>query len=95
MENLNNDYDSDLINDLISKLESNDFPVREKATFELSQIPLLDREEIKLKLDGFTLEQKTRLQRVLKENSREKFIKLLIVMNESICLLYTSPSPRD
>ena len=84
LENLNNDYDSDLINDLISKLESNDFPVREKATFELSQIPLLDREEIKLKLDGFTLEQKTRLQRVLKENSREKFIKLLIVMNESI-----------
>ena len=65
LENLNNDYDSDLINDLIIKLESNDFPVREKATFELSQIPLLDREEIKLKLDGFSLEQKTRLQSCL------------------------------
>ena len=84
LKNLNNDYDADLINDLISKLESNDFGVREKATFELSQIPLLDREEIQLKLDGFSLEQKTRLQRVLKENSHEKFIKLLIVMNESI-----------
>ena len=84
LKNLNNDYDADLINDLIRKLESNDFAVREKATFELSQIPLLDREAIKLKLDGFSLEQKTRLQRVLKENSHEKFIKLLIVMNESI-----------
>ena len=84
LKNLNNDYDADLINDLISKLESNDFGVREKATFDLSQIPLLDREEIQLKLDGFSLEQKTRLQRVLKENSHEKFIKLLIVMNESI-----------
>ena len=84
LKNLNNDYDADLINDLIRKLESNDFAVREKATFELSQIPLLDREEIKLKLDGFSLEQKTRLQRVLKENSHEKFIRLLIVMNESI-----------
>lgn len=84
LKNLNNDYDADLINDLIRKLESNDFAVREKATFELSQIPLLDREAIKLKLDGFSLEQKTRLQRVLKENSHEKFIRLLIVMNESI-----------
>ena len=84
LKNLNNDYDADLINELISKLESNDFGVMEKATFELSQIPLLDREEIQLKLDGFSLEQKTRLQRVLKENSHEKFIKLLIVMNESI-----------
>ena len=84
LKNLNNDYDSDLINDLIRKLESNDFAVREKATFELSKIPLLDREAIKLKLDGFSLEQKTRLQRVLKENSHEKFIRLLIVMNESI-----------
>ena len=84
LKNLNNDYDSDLINDLIRKLESNDFAVREKATFELSQIPLLDREAIKLKLDDFSLEQKTRLQRVLKENSHEKFIRLLIVMNESI-----------
>ena len=84
LKNLNNDYDADLINDLIRKLESNDFAVREKATFELSQVPLLDREAIKLKLDGFSLEQKTRLQRVLKENSHEKFIRLLIVMNESI-----------
>ena len=84
LKNLNNDYDADLINDLIRKLESNDFAVREKATFELSQIPLLDREAIKLKLDGFSLEQKTRLKRVLKENSHEKFIRLLIVMNESI-----------
>ena len=84
LKNLNNDYDADLINDLIRKLESNDFAVREKATFELSQIPLLDREAIKLKLDGFSLEQRTRLQRVLKENSHEKFIRLLIVMNESI-----------
>ena len=84
LKNLNDDYDADLINDLIRKLESNDFAVREKATFELSQIPLLDREAIKLKLDGFSLEQKTRLQRVLKENSHEKFIRLLIVMNESI-----------
>ena len=84
LKNLNNDYDSDLINDLIRKLESNDFAVREKATFELSKIPLLDREAIQLKLDGFSLEQKTRLQRVLKENSHEKFIRLLIVMNESI-----------
>lgn len=84
LKNLNNDYDADLINDLIRKLESNDFAVREKATFELSQIPLLDREAIKLKLDSFSLEQKTRLQRVLKENSHEKFIRLLIVMNESI-----------
>ena len=84
LKKLNNDYDADLINDLIRKLESNDFAVREKATFELSQIPLLDREAIKLKLDGFSLEQKTRLQRVLKENSHEKFIRLLIVMNESI-----------
>ena len=84
LKNLNNDYDSDLINDLIRKLESNDFAVREKATFELSKIPLLDREAIKLKLDSFSLEQKTRLQRVLKENSHEKFIRLLIVMNESI-----------
>lgn len=84
LKNLNDDYDADLINDLIRKLESNDFAVREKATFELSQFPLLDREAIKLKLDGFSLEQKTRLQRVLKENSHEKFIRLLIVMNESI-----------
>ena len=84
LKNLNNDYDADLINDFIRKLESNDFAVREKATFELSQIPLLDREAIKLKLDGFSLEQKTRLQRVLKENSHEKFIRLLIVMNKSI-----------
>ena len=84
LKNLNDDYDADLINDLIRKLESNDFALREKATFELSQIPLLDREAIKLKLDGFSLEQKTRLQRVLKENSHEKFIRLLIVMNESI-----------
>ena len=84
LKNLNDDYDADLINDLIRKLESNDFAVREKATFELSQIPLLDREAIKLKLDSFSLEQKTRLQRVLKENSHEKFIRLLIVMNESI-----------
>ena len=84
LKNLNNDYDADLINDLIRKLESNYFAVREKATFELSQIPLLDREAIKLKLDSFSLEQKTRLQRVLKENSHEKFIRLLIVMNESI-----------
>lgn len=84
LKNLNDDYDADLINDLIRKLESNDFALREKATFELSQIPLLDREAIKLKLDSFSLEQKTRLQRVLKENSHEKFIRLLIVMNESI-----------
>ena len=74
LKNLNNDYDADLINDLIRKLELNDFAAREKATFELSQIPLLDREAIKLKLDGFSLEQKTRLQRVLKENSHEKYV---------------------
>ena len=84
LNRLNSNYDLELVNELISKLESTKFDERERATIKLSQIPLLDRKAIISKLDQLSLEQKIRLQRVLKENSNEKFIRMLAAMNQSI-----------
>ena len=67
LNRLNSNYDLELVNELISKLESTKFDERERATIKLSQIPLLDRKAIISKLDQLSLEQKLDFKEFLKK----------------------------
>ena len=71
LSEINGPYDHGLVENLIVDLGANDFSLREKATIRLSNMPLIDRKKLLSRLSEFSLEQKTRVQRILKKNSEE------------------------
>ena len=68
---LNGPYDHEIVENLIIDLGANEFSLREKATIRLSNMPLIDRKKLLSRLSELSLEQKIRVQRILKKNSEE------------------------
>ena len=84
LSEINGPYDHELVENLIVDLGANDFSLRERATIRLSNMPLIDRKKLLSRLSELSLEQKIRVQRILKKNSEENFVRMLTALNEII-----------
>ena len=70
---LNQKQDSELLAEYLKDLDSNDFSKREKATYNLSRLPVIDRVFLKKALKDTSPEVGIRIRRILKQNSTERF----------------------
>jgi len=70
---LNQKQDSELLAEYLKDLDSNDFSKREKATYNLSRLPVIDRVFLKKALKDTSPEVGIRIRRILKQNSKERF----------------------
>ena len=70
---LNQKQDPKLLAKYLSELDSNDFSKRERATRNLSRLPVIDRVFLQESLKNSTPEVSFRIRSILKQNNKERF----------------------
>ena len=70
---LNQKQDPKLLAKYLSELDSNDFSKRERATRNLSRLPVIDRFFLQESLKNSTPEVSFRIRSILKQNNKERF----------------------
>ncbi|MDP6860361.1 MAG: DUF1080 domain-containing protein [Verrucomicrobiales bacterium] len=70
---LNQKQDRKLLAKYVSELDSNDFSKRERASLNLSRLPVIDRTFLEESLNGSNPEVSFRIRSILKQNNKERF----------------------
>ncbi len=70
---LNKKHDTKLLAKYLSDLDSNDFSKRERATLNLSRLPVIDRVFLNDAMKGSSPEVSFRIRSILKQNNKERF----------------------
>jgi len=70
---LNQKQDLKLLAKYVSELDSNDFSKRERASLNLSRLPVIDRTFLEESLNGSNPEVSFRIRSILKQNNKERF----------------------
>ena len=70
---LNKKHDTKLLAKYLSDLDSNDFSKRERATLNLSRLPVIDRVFLNDAMKGSSPEVSFRIRSILKRNNKERF----------------------
>jgi hypothetical protein len=81
---LNQKQDPKLLSEYLSELDSNDFSNRERATRNLSRLPVIDRLFLKESLKNSTPEVGFRIRSILKQNNKERFDGMIRAMSYEI-----------
>ena len=81
---LNQKQDPKLLSEYLSELDSNDFSNRERATRNLSRLPVIDRLFLKESLKSSTPEVGFRIRSILKQNNKERFDGMIRAMSYEI-----------
>ena len=75
---------ADFYNEIVNKLDADDFAVREEATQKLSRMPVIDRSLLEELARTASPEAAIRIQRILKTNNLERFESMLMAVLDVI-----------